>query len=473
MATKTPILLFYSLISFNIYSAEYTLKDYLKEIEEKNPTVQASKLTLDGLENRQNESKLIFRPSIYAQTQSSIDKKQTASTAAQGDRTDSTFKTIGLMQQFDFGMKGKLGYTLAHTKIYDASPTFLPTPDFNTSQVALELSQSLWKNFNGTEGKSQETLLDSDVKAKRFTENYKIKMILSNAEAVYWSLSEMQKMILVNKESLERAYKIKRWAENRSLNGLGDKSDLLQADANVKFRQYDLVTSEQQLKNLIRSFNSLRELDTDQLSSNLETVKVDFVKSLSLGKKAPLRDDTKAAMEYEKLAKANAALSIERNKPTFEIYGSYALNGQDYVQSTAISNGLKSDHSTSAIGVRFSAPLDFTNLVSNIQGYKKEQLSAELNVKQKIFDQDKEWNDLVSKFDDAKKDLILAETIEEAQKIKSINERDRLNKGRTTTFQLLNFEQDYAQAELLRVKSELEILNLYSQSKTFLAGGNQ
>jgi len=466
--TLLPLL---AILPLNSLKAELTLSNYLKEVEEKNHTIVASKKLSEGLESRQNESKLIFKPSIFAQGQVAVDKKPTTNVNAQGDRTDNSFGTVGLMQQFDFGLKSKLAYSLSHTKIYNALTSFLPVSDFHDSQISLELSQSLWRNFYGVESNAQEKIIAADVKAKKLIEDYKVKSLLSAAESVYWSLSQMKKMIVVEKESLDRAFKIKKWAEQRSATGLGDKSDQLQADANVKFREYELKTFEQQLKNLARSFNSLRGIDSEEMSESLESIKTEYVKNLKLSNKAPLRDDTKAAMEIEKLTKANLDLSIEKNKPTLELYGSYALNGRNADQGQSISNGFKTDHSTTAVGIKFQAPLDFSTLIDNIRGYKSEQNSAELTVKQKLFEQDREWNDLASKFEDAQKNLGLIEKITEAQRLKSANERDRLSKGRTTTFQALNFEQDYAQSELLKIKSELEILNLHAQSKTFVGGG--
>jgi outer membrane protein TolC len=464
-----PLLMTFPL---NVFSQELTLEKYLKEVEENNPTLVSSKTTIKGIEQRLGESKLIFKPSIYAQAQASIDKKPTSSVAAQGDRTDNSYGTVGLMQQFDFGMKAKLGYTLSHTKIYDASSSYLPVPDFNDSQVALELTQSLWRNFHGLETKSQATILESDALAKKATEEYKVTVMLSQAESVYWSLAQMQKMLVVQKENLDRAKRIKNWAEGRSSNGLGDKSDLLQSDANVKFREYELKTTEQQVRSLVRSFNALRNLNNEELVGKLELANSKTIKSLTLPINIKMRGDVKAAIEYEKLSKANLQSNIERNKPTFEVYGSYAVNGRDYDRGEAISNTFKTTHDTKALGLRFSAPLDFSSLSKNIDGYKQEQISAELSVKQKTFDQEREWSDLQAKFSDAKNNLELTEKILEAQKIKSSNERDRLTKGRTTTFQVLNFEQDYASSELSKIKAELEILSLYAQSKTFL-GGNE
>lgn len=454
----------------NVFANALTLQDYLNDVEANNHTVKASKETSGGLDKRKDEGKLIFRPTIFAEAQYGVDKKPTANVASQGDRTDFSYETIGLAQQFDFGLKTKLGYTLSHTELYNTSSSYVPMPEYSDSQIKLELSQSLWRNFYGSENKASFDLLDADVKSKQHTENYKIKSILSSAESVYWTLSQTQKILKVQKENLERANKIKVWAQNRAANGLGDRADLLQADANVRFREYELKTTEQQYKILARSFNSLRGVDSDNLTDTLDTVKTSFIKSLKLPSKAPLRDDTKAAIEYARLAKANANLSIEKNKPTFEVYGSYALNGRDTSTDNAISNSLKTNKTTTAVGIRFQAPLDFSQTSKNVDGYKQEQNSAELTVKQKMFDQDTEWNNLTDKFSNALINLELAEKIENAQKIKSDNERDRLSKGRTTTFQTLNFEQDYATSELTRIKAELEILNLYAQSKTFTEG---
>jgi outer membrane protein TolC len=461
------------IMSLNAHSKELSLDNYLKEIENQNQTIRASQSTIDGVEKRSKESELIFKTNYFLQSQALIDKKPTASVAAQGDRTDNQYVSTGLMKQFDFGLKGKLSYTLSHTHIYNASSLYLPLSNFDDSQIGIELTQSLWRNFKGTEFKSQSTILDADVAAKKLIESYKTKVILSKAESVYWSLSQMKKMVQVQKENLERAKKIKVWAEERSNSGLGDKSDLLQSDANVKYREYELKSSEQQLKTIARAFNNLRNLEGDEVNEQLSFINSNLISNLKLQKKSDLREDTKAAMEYEKLTKANLDLSIEKNKPNLELYGSYALNGRDREFSNSITNGTKTDKTTIAIGVRFNMPIDLGLLNDNIEGYKKEKVAAELNLKQKIFDQDQEWNDLVSKFNDAKENLALAEKIETAQKLKSTNERDRLTKGRTTTFQVLNFEQDYATSELLKLKFELEIINLYSQSKTFLTGGQQ
>lgn len=460
-------------IPIALSAATLPLEEFLSQVQDKNQSVSASKLIIEGAELKASEGKLLFRTNIFAQAQTALDKKPTNNIAAQGDQTDYTFFTAGLSQQFSSGLQGKLSYNFSHTKIHDASPNFVPLSDFHDGIANLELSQSLWRNWAGKESRSQESILIAQSKASKLAESFKIKAILAQAESLYWSLSQTQKIVKVQKESLERAMKIKNWNQNRLKSGLAESSDFLQSDANYKAREYELKSSLQELKNITRAFNSVRGINSEEFDAQLESIDAAKIKSLTLPQKVDLREDTKAALEIQNISKASAEISMEKNKPTLELYGSYALNGRNAQGANAVSNSLKTNHDTKVVGIRFVTPLDFNTTTDNISGYKKDQLAAEQNYQRKLFEQDQQWSDLSAKFEDAKIKLSLIEKIEEAQKIKANNERDRLNKGRTVTFQVLNFEQDYAQSELERIQSETNILNIYSQLKTFVDGGTK
>lgn len=467
---KASLMLLMLIPSF-CYSVELPLERYLEEVKNNNQSVVASKTIVEATAQRSDEAKLIFRPSIFAQGQISVDKKPVSNRSTQGDKTENELVTAGLLQQFNFGLRGQLSYSLAHTQIYNASTTFIPQPSYNDGIAKLELTQSLWRNFAGKENVALSNIVEAQAKANHHAESFKIKNTLASAESLYWNLSQMRKIVKVQADNLERAKKITQWNQRRIESGLAEKSDLLQAQANLKLREYEYKNSLQEQNNLARAFNAMRGINSDQVLEDLDIIQSQNLKNLTLPERMELRDDTRAALEQQKLAKANSELSIQKNKPTLELYGSYAMNGRDNQKSEAISNSMKTDHSTSAIGVRFNAPLDFITTGSIIDSYKKEQVAAEYNYQRKVFDQDKEWNDLTTKFEDAKIKLSLVESIAEAQKIKSLNERDRLGKGRTTTFQVLNFEQDYAQSELLKIQSETNLINIYSQIKIFSAGG--
>lgn len=453
------------------FSAQLSLNDFLTQVQEKNQGVVANKLVAEGTEARAEEGRLIFRPSIFAQAQTTVDKKPVANSATQGDQTNTEYGTVGLAQNFNFGLKGQLSYTLAHTKIFNAGQTFIPLADFNDGIAKLELSQSLWRNWNGEEHKAQADLIDAQSKTSKHIANFTIQTTLATAESVYWSLSQTKKIIQVQKDNLARAQYLRSWNSRRVNNGLSERSDFLQADSNLKLREYEVQNALQQQNLLQRTFNSMRGVDGNIVNEELESLDSKKLKALSVPAKDDLREDTKAAFEQQNLAKANAALAIERNRPTFELYGSYALNGRDSARMDAISDSFKNDHSTSAIGIRFNTPLDFGTTSNAIEGYKKEQIAAEYNYQRKVFDQDREYNDLITRFEDAKIRLDLAEKISQTQRVKTTNERNRLTNGRTTTFQVLTFELDLAQAEVLKIQTETDLLNIYAQLKIFSAGG--
>lgn len=453
------------------FSAQLTLNDFLTQVGEKNQGVVANKLVAEGTQGREEEGRLIFRPSLFAQGQVMVDKKPVGNPSTQGTQTDSEYATAGVMQNFDFGLKGQLSYTLYHTQIYNAGTTFVPLADYNDGSAKIELSQSLWRNLWGKENKAQADIIDSQAKASKHLANFTVQSTLATAESIYWSLSQTRKIIKVQQDNLSRAKQLREWNQRRISTGLAERSDFLQADSNLKLREYELQSALQQQNLLQRTFNSMRGIDGNLVAEELEPVDSKNLKSIAAPAKAELREDTKAALEQQTIAKSNAALAIERNKPTFELYGSYAFNGRDADRADAISNSFKTNHTTSAVGIRFNTPLDFGTTNSAIEGYKKEQMAAEINYQKKVFDQDREWNDLLTKFEDAKVKLEFVEKIAEAQRVKTLNERNRLNNGRTTTFQVLSFELDSAQSELLRIQTETDLLNIYAQLKIFSAGG--
>ena len=85
----------------------------------------------------------------------------------------------------------------------------------------------------------------------------------------------------------------------------------------------------------------------------------------------------------------------------------------------------------------------------------------------KLLDQQQAWSDLVARLSDAKTRLGLAFTIETAQKQKLEYEKQRLKEGRTTTYQVLLFEQDYSQAEYAKAKAAAQVLDFSARLKLY------
>jgi outer membrane protein TolC len=171
------------------------------------------------------------------------------------------------------------------------------------------------------------------------------------------------------------------------------------------------------------------------------------------------------------MAEANAQLGAEKNKPTIDAFGTMGLNGRDTSSTTAVRESLGTNYPNYTVGVRLNMPLDVKTMSRNRQGYNKEKQAAEAGLKRTVFENERLWNDLTKRFDESQQRFKLARRIEEAQREKLDYERNRQRRGRSTTFQVIQFEGDYALSQLNRIRIQAEVLNIFAQLKTF--GGGQ
>jgi outer membrane protein TolC len=112
-------------------------------------------------------------------------------------------------------------------------------------------------------------------------------------------------------------------------------------------------------------------------------------------------------------------------------------------------------------------PLNFGAQSDARHGAELQALGAERRLQQTLADQEQQWNDLTNKLADAESQFHYARIIENVQKKKLENETHQLRRGRSTTFQVLQFEQDYTNAQLTRAQVGAQVLNLRSQLKFY------
>jgi len=117
--------------------------------------------------------------------------------------------------------------------------------------------------------------------------------------------------------------------------------------------------------------------------------------------------------------------------------------------------------------VNFSVPLDFDLLSKARAGARAQANGAEKIYQQKLRDQEANWQDLNERVKDTQKRVVLSESIIHVQLEKLEYERKRLRDGRTSTYQVLLFEQDYINARLVRVQNASELVSLLSQVRLY------
>ncbi len=452
--------------------SELGLDEYLAQVGRGNLGMRGAAEISAGAFARSVEKDVLLAPTLFANARHASDASEGSNQFYLSEKVNATSYSAGIQQLTSFGLSGRLYYQIDHNDILNprsplvsAAPGF--TSSFYDSKPVIELNLNLWRNRLGRETRATQTLIESGALVTGYGESFRIKMTKAQAEAIYWRLSLARETVAVQKDSVARAKKIRDWNERRFRLQLADRADLLQAEALLQARALELQAASDEEAAASRAFNTGRGIDSDRVSEKLMEVDAIAMDRITIPARAPMREDVKAAEAAQKAAIANAVIGREKNRPTFDLFGSVALNGRDPRMSQSINQSFKTENPTYAAGVKLTMPLDFGTLSDVREGYGRESDGAVLNFERRLFEQERDWADLSTKFNDAKRRLQLALGMEAVQKEKYDHERDRLTRGRTVTFQVLQFEQDYRNSQLARIRSQAELLTLLANMKTY------
>ncbi len=444
-----------------------SLEQYLGQALKDSPAVQASREIITGTEQTALEKNLI--PRLFFQGGHTIDHREFSNEFLGGRLIQDNY-TLGIEDQWTFGLNTKLSYNLLNNTTTNLPPIVFPPSGSNiytSGQIELDITQPLWRNFFGVETRANQTVSESTSLASHYAERFKLKQLVATAETAYHALAITNALTKLQEDLVEHSRKILEWNTRRVRDHIADRVDELQSQANYQTRKLELMNSQVLIHTAKVNFNTLRDQPGEDVVEQVILPDSDTALALSIPEKADVTDDIKAAEQNERLTRANNELSLQKVQPDLNLIASAAFNGVDAYLSPAISQSFTTNSPYYYIGVKFSFPLYFNETSEIRAGHVKQQLAAEHTTVQTRLNTDQNWRDLASRFKEAKERLKLASEIVSRQKEKMDYERHRLDLGRTTTYQVLVFEQDYALAMITHLNIEQELLNLHSQLKVY------
>ncbi|UYL08842.1 TolC family protein [Bdellovibrio sp. SKB1291214] len=444
-----------------------TLNQYLEQVKTDSASYKGQSMAAEGNNLEAREADLLFTPKLFAEFNTGHDGKP--SQPKMYDRVNTETYMLGVSQQFDFGLQSKLYYQMQKTTFDNAGSAFTMSKYWDATPK-LELSMPVWGNGFGRTAQANEELLRAGNYAEQYQASYQSTAFLAQAEAAYWKLSAWSDVVKIQETASKSAQDILNYVNRKRGMNLGEQADVVQARALVEGRGLELQMARNEQREALRNFNKFLNRPATTPVDGLETVPYAELEKITVPQSRPgERYDVKATQAQLQTAKANAMIAKERNRPTLDIYANYALNGRDDSYSEAMKNAGYTDTDTGYIGMRFNMPLNFGAAGDAKAGADKSVRAAEYNREYALYAQEQDWINLTQNLTDARDNLVLLGKIEQAQKTKLDVERTRLRQGRTTTYQVLLFEQDYSAAALNRVKSAANILGLQSQIKLYQA----
>ncbi|MFH0754593.1 MAG: TolC family protein [Candidatus Omnitrophota bacterium] len=438
-----------------------SLQEYLQQVQSKNGTYRGSVELREASRQIGREADLIFSPSLFANVEAKSDEKQ--SYGSLYNKTESQTYSSGIIQTSSCGLQSKLYYSFDETKYSSVTGS----NKYSDGSPVVEFSLPVWKNGFGRSDRAKEEATRAQSEQDSWNAENERKILLVNAEISYWKLAVMRELMDIQKSGVEASQAIYDYDMKQAEMNLTDKADVLQAKANLESKRLDLKAAEDNVGAAWRSLNAYR--NSDEESPLVEKINWDRVKIISSVEMNTfeIRADVKAAEVQAKAMAANARIKEEDNKPSLNLYIDYAWNGGATQSSDAISDSFSSERPTTTAGFKFSVPLNMGATGDVRAGARKKADAAELAYQQKLRDQESDWHDLKEKLRNARERFEMTFSIESAQKEKLEYERDRLKRGRTTTYQVLQFEKDYLDAEYSRASAGYEILNLAAQMNLY------
>lgn len=453
----------------NGHTQALPLETFLDQVRAGNQDYQAYTKASQGAGLRADEASFVTGPQLYGEFKYAESREEPAIPSQPND-TRLTDYTLGVAQQFSFGLGAKLSVNQSRWDLRGAAPQVLPpgSGHFYRTRPQLELSFPLYKNLFGKETRAQRDALLNQGKAKEYAESFRAKMLLAEAESVYWKLALARALVKSSKENLERAEKMRGWSTRRKNLGLADESSFLQADANYELRSLEYQSAVDEERTTRRRFNSLRGEKADKVDDVLaEPLSAAALAELKVPEHFAEREDLKAQRAELKAKKAATVIAGQKFKPSLDLFGLYALNGKDADKKAAEDEAFKDNRNSYAMGVRFTMPLDVFTLAKSQRGYALEEKAAELQLARKEFESVKDWEEVTLRFTEGRNRFKTLLKIEDAQRKKLLREKDLQGRGRSTLFQVLQYESEYANTQVARTRAQVELLSLYAVLKTY------
>jgi len=450
-------------------SKALTLEQYLDQVRGGNGIYSASDKREEAYKLLQKKANLVTAPTFFASAETGYNEQITALPFFRYNRIATQNYSAGISQNSAFGVNSKFTYALnkIHYNGLDTSNP-LAVSNYQTRPV-LELTIPLLQGRFGSLTRASRDLIDSQNEAQKFSAQSASVTVLIEAEQGYWRLAAAKKIIEIQRMAVKQAQKILEYVKKKEVMNLGERADVLQATALVETKKLELRQAENDARYASLLFNRNRHIDSDLSLDELDAIDFSRIDSAAISAIKPgSRPDVKAAKSNMNAAIAAAKVEEENNTPSLNLYGSYAFKGVQYGATDAMNNAFTARGKEGLVGVKFSVPFYIGDVIDIQKGAKINAQAARDEYRQRAFNEENDWKDLTAQIAYYKERVNLARAIEAAQKSKLENERSLLRQGRTSTYQVLLFEQEYSQSQINTIASASQFLSLLAQKKLYI-----
>ncbi|MDH4468981.1 MAG: hypothetical protein QE271_13060 [Bacteriovoracaceae bacterium] len=455
----------------NSHGKEMTLDSFLHLVGQESLQLQSLQEKQEGLEFTLSQTHLIYSPYSFGSFGYSDDERQKLNTQFVGVETIGKFYEFGVGKRFNSGAELKLGYT---NQFADIRGTVLQDVTAYEPALKLSLAIPLWRNFGGGEwsyqAKTTEFRWRSQIYAAKQTE----KNLLTYSENLYWQYATLLAIKEIQIQGLKRSKEIENWASNRVKNSLGDQSDLYQSQAVVVGKELNLNETEDKIQSLKKAIETLlnrEEKVSDahqwEMPKEIPLPQAQMITNAG-GSETPMTTSEVQAIYYQSESEQNSYQETkEQNRFKLDLVADYAWTSRERGFNDSWNELKTGDFPWWTLAIKYEQSLDFGSIQNVEAGQYKLINASKKDYQNALQKAQKDWLLMVNQWSLLEKKQKLCAKLELIQQNKLDFERKRLRTGRTTTFQVLQFEFDYLQSQLQHLQTKLELWNLKSQAQNY------
>lgn len=432
------------LLSNPLYA--FTESDFESLVRSENAELKALFEQKEALRSGEEEASLVYGWQFVGGLNRRIDKRPPNNPSFTYDAIETHGYQVGLQKLFSFGLETKLSLGSTQTEIVNGSVgSGVFNAKFWDTQPMLELKLPL---LAGGFGRSVRADFQISTYRKRLAAleaeiSYESKM--NEAKTLFWSTLLQKEHLAVQGESLQRIEKIYQLVSRKAAQNLEASSNFLQTRSALESTQLNLSSLQLRFAQLERLLKLvLKNFAGVQIAS------YDFQKF----KRADLESFRGKVTAQEKLISLSedlqtqtALLTQEVNRSRLDLVGSTSLTGQDPSWSESLGQIQRGRYPTNFLGVQWVLPLDRRTLNRAIE--RQEILARTAMAKKRYYQNEQKETlvqDLVAQHNQMVEMLALNLRLEKTQAEKLRNERQLLSQGRSSIYQVLQFELDLSRA---------------------------
>ena len=391
---------------------------------------------------------------------------------------------LSLSQKLVTGANYQFDFTNNRNKTNSATAGLNPS---YSSEFQLSLTQPLLKNFGIDLNKRNIHIAKNEVDISDHEFKTKVIETVSEVENIYWDFVFTLGDLEVKQKSLERAKDLQRRVKAQVLVGIMAPIETLQAESEVASREEFLLSAQDsiddnqdKLKNILNiDFSSPEGLSPIYPSNQANVLIVDFDFNEIVKMALSNRPDYLA--KKKDLENKNILVKYQENQiyPSVDLVGSLGINGlsgeattitSGTFQGTSAYGGSYGNSLTDALstnyydwefGVKFSYPLGNRSAKSKLSASRLEKAQLILDIKdleKKIILEVRESARQLKTDSKRIKAATVAKKLAE-EKLKA--EETKFEVGLSTSFNVLKFQEDLAEAQSNEIKTIID----YKQSR--------